>query len=89
MSQFLVTILARMERKSIESRLSSGYQNYRKYGDVVGRKQGYRKSHEDMQVQYAEEIKMLRKDYNYQVISQITNTNKNTLTKLRRMFIEA
>jgi len=65
--------------------LSSGYQNYRKNGGVVGRKQGYRKTHEDMQVQYAEEIKMLRKGYNYQHISQITNTNKNTLTKLNKM----
>lgn len=91
MSQFLVTILAeiaRMERKSIENRLSSGYHNYRSNGGVVGRKRGYRKNEEDMQMQYAEEIKMLKKGYNYQHISQITTTNKNTLTKLRRMFVE-
>jgi len=92
MSQFLITILAeiaRMERKSIENRLSSGYHNYRSKGGTVGRKMGYRKSKEDMQVQYAEEIKMLRKGYNYQHISQITTTNKNTLTKLRHVFIDA
>jgi len=91
MSQFLITILAeiaRMERKSIENRLSSGYHNYRSKGGTVGRKMGYRKNEEDMQMQYAEEIKMLKKGYNYQHISQITSTNKNTLTKLRRMFVE-
>ena len=41
MSQFLVTILAevvRMERRTIENRLQSGYQNFRATGGVVGRK---------------------------------------------------
>jgi len=91
MSQFLITILAeiaRMERRSIENRLSSGYQNYRQNGGVVGRKKGYRKSNEEMSNQYDEEIKMLKKGYSYQHISQITSTNKNTLTKLKKKFVE-
>ena len=91
MSQFLITILAevaRMERKSIENRLSSGYLNFRNAGGVVGRKSGYRKTDEVMKDEYAEEIKMLKKGYSYQHIAQITNTNKNTLTKLRKLFID-
>lgn len=91
MSQFLITILAeiaRMERRSIENRLSSGYQNFRQNGGVVGRKKGYRKSNEEMRNQYDEEIKMLKKGYSYQHISQITSTNKNTLTKLKKNFVE-
>lgn len=90
MSQFLVTILAevaRMERKTIESRLSSGYQNFRNTGGVVGRKSGFRKSEDVMKDEYAEEIKMLKKGYSYQHIAQITKTNKNTLTKLRQLFL--
>lgn len=90
MSQFLVTILAeiaRMERKSIENRLSSGYKNYRSNGGVVGRKKGYKKSNDQLLQQYDEEIKMLKKGYNYEHISQITQTNKNTLTKLRKQFV--
>lgn len=90
MSQFLVTILAevaRMERKTIESRLSSGYQNFRNTGGVVGRKSGFRKSEDVMKDEYAEEIKMLKKGYSYQHIAQITKTNKNTLTKLRKLFL--
>ena len=90
MSQFLVTILAevaRMERKTIESRLASGYQNFRNTGGVVGRKAGFRKGTEAMKDEYAEEIKMLRKGYSYQHIAQITKTNKNTLTKLRKLFL--
>jgi DNA invertase Pin-like site-specific DNA recombinase len=90
MSQFLITILAeiaRMERRTIENRLSSGYQNFRKNGGIVGRKSGYRKSHESLEQEYSEEIKMLRKGYSYQHINQITHTNKNTLSKLRRLFL--
>lgn len=90
MSQFLVTILAevaRMERKTIENRLQSGYQNFRAKGGSVGRKAGYRKSHEEMKEQYCEEIKMLKKGYSFTHISQIRNTNKNTLTKLKKLFV--
>ena len=91
MSQFLITILAevaRMERKTIENRLSSGYLNFRNAGGVVGRKAGYRKTEEAMKEQYAEEIKMLKKGYSFQHISQITTTNKNTLTKLKKLFVD-
>jgi DNA invertase Pin-like site-specific DNA recombinase len=91
MSQFLITILAeiaRMERKTIENRLSSGYKNYRANNGTVGRKNGFRKSEDIMREQYAEEIKMLKKRYSYQHISQITSTNKNTLTKLKRIFVD-
>ena len=91
MSQFLVTILAeiaRMERRTIENRLASGYKNYRAQGGNVGRKSGFRKSEVAMCEEYAEEIKMLKKGYSYQHISQISRTNKNTLTKLKKLFVE-
>jgi DNA invertase Pin-like site-specific DNA recombinase len=90
MSQFLVTILAevaRMERKTIVNRLQSGYHNFRDNNGVVGRKTGFRKSEEDMKEGYSEEIKMLKKGYSYQHIAQITSTNKNTLTKLKKLFV--
>jgi len=91
MSQFLVTILAevaRMERKTIETRLQSGYKNFRAGGGVVGRKAGFRKSEEAMKEEYAEEIKMLKKGYSYNHIGQITKTNKNTLTKLKKLYVD-
>lgn len=91
MSQFLITILAevaRMERKTIENRLSSGYQNFRAAGGVVGRKVGFKKTDDAMKEQYSEEIKMLKKGYNFTHINQITATNKNTLTKLKKLFVD-
>ncbi len=91
MSQFLITILAEvacMERKTIENRLSSGYQNFRNAGGVVGRKAGFRKTDEAMKEEYQEEIKMLKKGYSFQHINQITSTNKNTLTKLKKLYVD-
>jgi len=85
MSQFLVTILAevaRMERKTIRNRCASGYANYLAAGGRVGRKEGYRKSQEEMKEQYLEEIKLLRKGYSLRNIQKITNTSVNTLRKL-------
>ncbi len=90
MSQFMVTLLAeiaRMERRNTQSRLESGYRNFRANSGRVGRKIGYRKSTEKMHEEYAEEIKMLKKGYSYQHISQITRTNKNTLTKLKKTLV--
>ena len=91
MSQFLVTILAeisRMERTAIATRLASGYRNYRAKKGVVGRKHGYRKPKSEIIEQYDEEIKMIKKGYSYQHITQITSTNKNTLTKLRKIILD-
>lgn len=90
MSQFLITILAevaRMERSTITNRLRSGYHNFRANNGKVGRKTGFRKSEEEMKDSYSEEIKMLKKGYSYDHIGQITKTNKNTLTKLRKLFV--
>lgn len=89
-SQFLVTVLAeiaRMERRTIQTRLASGYMNFLSNDGKVGRKNGYRKPDETMKTEYAEEIKMLKKGYSYQAITKITNTNKNTLTKLKKLFL--
>ena len=51
MSQFLITILAeiaKMDRKTIQERMQSGYLNYRAMGGKVGRKEGYRKDEEKL-----------------------------------------
>ena len=85
MAQFLLTILlevSRMERTTIKQRMESGYINHRANGGRVGRKEGYRKSTNDMKTQYVEEIKLLRKGYSLRNIQKITNTSVNTLRKL-------
>ena len=85
MAQFLITILlevSRMERTTIKQRMESGYINHRANGGRVGRREGFRKSNNDMKAEYVEEIKLLRKGYSLRNIQKITTTSINTLRKL-------
>ena len=85
MAQFLVTILlevARMERSTIRERVWSGYQNFRNSGGKVGRKEGYRKTDEQIKNEYIEEAKLLRKGISLRNVSKITGTSVNTLRKV-------
>ena len=78
-----------MERGLIRSRMESGYNHFRANGDKVGRKQGYKKSSEDMKEEYAEEIRLLRKGISLRNINKITHTSVNTLRKVRDLTIFA
>ena len=87
MSQFLITILAeiaRMERKTIRERMNSGYKNFREQGGVVGRKQGYTKSENQMRQQYSQEIKLLKKGLSLREVSKLTGHSVNTVRKVAR-----
>ena len=81
----MVAEVARMERKTIRERVESGYKNFRANGGKVGRKEGYRKSNDDMKVQYAEEIRLLRKGISLRNISKITGTSVNTIRKCQSL----
>ena len=86
MSQFLVTILAevaKMERRSIRERMESGYDNYINAGGRVGRKPGYKKSDALLLVEYAEEIRLLKKGISLRNVNRITGTSVNTLRKCK------
>ena len=88
MSQFLITILAevaRMERKTIRERVESGYNNFRANGGKVGRKEGYRKSEDEMKEQYAEEIRLLKKGISLRNSSKITGKSVNTIRKCKQL----
>lgn len=88
MSQFLITILAevaRMERKTIRERVSSGYEHFRSNGGKVGRKAGFTKSNEAMKVEYAEEIRLLKRGYSLRNTAKLTGTSINTLRKINQL----
>jgi len=85
MAQFLCTILlevARMERTTIKQRMESGYSNFRNNGGKVGRKEGFKKSAEQMKAEYNEELKLLRKGISLRNVAKITGTSVNTLRKV-------
>ncbi len=72
-----------MERSLIRSRMSSGYQHFRSNGGKVGRKEGYKKSDEQMKEQYTKELSLLKKGLSLRNIQAITGTSINTLRKLK------
>ena len=72
-----------MERSLIRSRISSGYQHFRSNGGKVGRKEGYKKSDEQMRQQYNKELSLLKKGLSLRNIQAITGTSVNTLRKLK------
>lgn len=74
-----------MERSLIRSRMESGYNHFRQQGGKVGRKEGYRKSDEQMKEQYTKEIQLLRKGLSLRNVRAITSTSVNTLRKLKTM----
>lgn len=85
-AQLVLGIMAQfnsMERSMIRSRMESGYNHFRANGGKVGRKEGYRKSDEEMREEYAEEIRLLKKGYSLRNIQKITNTSVNTLRKIK------
>ncbi|MBD5215514.1 MAG: recombinase family protein [Bacteroidales bacterium] len=88
MSQFLITILAevaKMERRTIKERMESGYKNFIAAGGQVGRKLGYRKDESIFYVEYAEEIRLLKKGISLRNVSKLTGTSINTLRKCKAL----
>lgn len=87
-AQLVLGILAQfnsMERGLIRSRMESGYNHYRAAGGKVGRKEGYRKTDQQMKSEYAEEIRLLKKGYSLANVSKLTGTAINTLRKVKNI----
>lgn len=85
-AQLVLGVLAQfnsMERSLIRSRMESGYNHFRALGGKVGRKAGYRKSDQQMRVEYQTEIKLLHKGLSLRNVQAITHTSINTLRKLK------
>ena len=79
---------AEMERENIKFRLNSGKAQYIAKGGKLGRKQGYRKSDEQFQEQYAGVIKQLRKGYPIRMISKNCNVGISTVQRIKKKFID-
>ena len=87
-AQLVMGILAQfnsMERSLIRSRMKSGYNHYRVNGGKVGRKEGFRKTDEQMKADYPKEIQLLKKGLSLRNIRAITSTSVNTLRKLQKI----
>ena len=79
---------AEMERENIKFRLNSGKAQYLVKGGKVGRKQGYKKSDEKLQEEYAGVIKMLRKGYPIRMIAKSEGVGVSTVMRIKKKFID-
>ena len=79
---------AEMERENIKFRLNSGKAQYLAKGGKVGRKQGYKKTDEKLQEEYAGVIKMLRKGYPIRMIAKSEGVGISTVMRIKKKFID-
>ena len=79
---------AEKERENIKFRLNSGKEKYIAEGGKVGRKEGYRKSDEKLQEEYAGVIKQLRKGYPIRMIAKNEGVGISTVQRIKKRFVD-
>lgn len=77
---------AKHERIAIQQRLASGYNQFRDKGGKVGRKPGYRKSDEQMEKEYREAIKLLKKGTSMKNVAKLCGISESTVLRIKRRF---
>lgn len=77
---------AKHEREAIKQRLQSGYNQYREKGGKVGRKLGYRKTDEQLEGEYREAIKLLKKGTTMKNVAKLCDISESTVLRLKRRF---
>ncbi len=88
LSQFMVQILtsvSEMERTTIRQRIKSGYNQYRKNGGKVGRKEGFRKDKDLLLTEHKDIVKLLKQDYSVRKIMKLTDKSSGTVMKIKEM----
>ena len=81
-------ICAEMERENIKFRLNSGKEKFIAEGGKVGRKEGYQKSDEKLQEEYAGVIKQLRKGYPIRMIAKNEGVGISTVQRMKKGFVD-
>ena len=88
LSQFMIQILtsvSEMERTTIRQRIKSGYEQYRKGGGKVGRKEGFKKDESSLLIEYKDVVKLLKQDYSVRKIMKLTDRSSGTIMKVKRV----
>lgn len=77
---------AEMERENIKFRLNSGRAKYIADGGKLGRKEGYRKSKEQKEVEYKEVIKELKKGTSVRRAAKLCDVSVSTVQRIKAEF---
>jgi len=81
----ILSSISEMEKNQIRGRIKSGYDNYRNNGGKVGRKNGFRKSKEQILEEYKDVTKYLRKGRSIREIMKLTNRSNGTIMKVKKL----
>jgi DNA invertase Pin-like site-specific DNA recombinase len=87
LSQFMIQILtsvSEMEKTTIRQRIKSGYDNYRKSGGKVGRKQGFRKDEKELLAEHKDVVKLLKQGLSVRKIMKLTGKSSGTVQKIKK-----
>ena len=88
LSQFMIQILtsvSEMEKTTIRQRVSSGYEQFRKNGGKVGRKESFKKDKEILLTEHKDVVKLLKQDYSIRKIMKLTFKSSGTIMKIKRL----
>jgi DNA invertase Pin-like site-specific DNA recombinase len=88
LSQFMIQVLtsvSEMEKTTIRQRVKSGYENFRKNGGKVGRKEGFKKDNEQILQEHKDIVKLLKQDYSVRKIMKLTDKSSGTIQKVKKL----
>lgn len=88
MSQFMIQILtsvSEMEKTTIRQRVKSGYDNFRKNGGKVGRKEGFKKDNETLLSEYKDVVKLLKQGFSVRKVMKLTDKSSGTIQKIKKI----
>lgn len=77
---------AENERTAIKERLQSGYQNFRAKGGKVGRKKGSTKTIEQLELEYKNVLKELRRGTSIARTAKLCDVSTATVARLKKIF---
>lgn len=90
LSQFMIQILtsvSEMERTQIRQRIKSGYERYIVNGGKVGRKEGFRKSEEQILIDNKEVVKLLKQGLSVRKVMKLTDRSSGLVQKVKKLVI--
>jgi len=88
LSQFMIQILtsvSEMEKTTIRQRIKSGYENYRKNGGKVGRKEGFKKDTDVLMKEHKDIVKLLKQGYSVRKVMKLTDKSSGTIQKVKKL----
>jgi DNA invertase Pin-like site-specific DNA recombinase len=87
LSQFMIQILtsvSEMEKTTIRQRVKSGYDNFRKNGGKVGRKEGFKKDTDTLLNENKDVAKLLKQGLSVRKVMKLTDKSSGLVQKVKK-----